>query len=183
MTASLYRISTPYTEQQFEELFRRSYPRVLAYLLKLCGQQDLAEDLAQNLFLRLWEQPASLPAAAEEANYYLFTMARHLFYQHTRRLLKEQQQLHAFAQLHQDTAARPEPITQALTEKESVVTELFNSIDPLQKKIFLLNKEDGLSYQEIARQTGVSSKTVMRYVGSVSRLLRARLSSWIGIIG
>jgi hypothetical protein len=72
-------------EKQFDLLFRSTYPRVLGYLIKVSEQPEVAEDIAQSIYLQLWENRTVLPANEKEALYYLFTIARHNFYQYTRK--------------------------------------------------------------------------------------------------
>ncbi len=164
-------------EKRFDLLFRSTYPRVLAYLIKASGQPEVAEDIAQNIYLQLWEKQTALPPTEKETLYYLFTIARHHFYQHTRKLLKEQQERSSFTTAHSNEVLLPTASTTTFAEKETIVTETLASMEPVKAKYFLLNKEEGLNYREIARQEGVSPKTVMRYVSSVSKILRSKLTN------
>lgn len=161
-------------EKRFDLLFRSTYPRVLAYLTKASGQPEVAEDIAQNIYLQLWERKTTLPLKENERLYYLFSIARHNFYQHTRKLLKEQQEQSSFAAVHDRTVEESNTV---FAEKETIVSNALAGMEPVKAKYFLLNKEEGLSYRKIAEQEGVSTKTVMRYVNSVSKILRSKLTN------
>lgn len=165
-------------ERQFDLLFRETYPRVLRYLEKISGQKEVAEDLAQNIYLRLWENKITLPAAEEEMFYYLFAIARNSFYQHTRNTLKEHSNLSSFTTIHFNEIAAPAERESSFAGMENLLTETLAGVEPLKTKFFLLNKEEGLTYRQIAEQEGVSVKTVMRYIGSVSKLLRSKITSF-----
>lgn len=164
-------------EKRFDLLFRNTYPRVLAYLAKVSGQLEVAEDIAQNIYLQLWEKKTALPLTEKETLYYLFTIARHHFYQHTQKLLKEQQGKMSFTVVNDKKELLPVEPNSTFGEKEMMVAATLAGIEPVKTKYFLLNKEKGLSYRKIAEQEGVSAKTVMRYVNSVSKILRSKLTS------
>ena len=61
----------------------------------------------------------------------------------------------------------------------SLVDEAINQLSPQRKKIFLLSRNEGLKYEEIARQTGISRFTVRAHiqqaVASIAEYLKARM--------
>lgn len=67
----------------FDEVFEAYRARVFGFLLRLCGQRELAEDLLQECFLRL---ARSAPRLAPDTRLrpYLFTIARNLYLSHRR---------------------------------------------------------------------------------------------------
>ncbi|MFT3823354.1 MAG: sigma-70 family RNA polymerase sigma factor [Chitinophagaceae bacterium] len=166
-----------YNEKQFDQLFRMAYPRLLAYLNKVSGDATVAEDLTQTVFLQLWENRNRLPADETEALYYLFTTARHCFFHFTRKALKESAALASLHELHFTEAQEDERTNAFLQEKEALIAKTLAEIDPVKARCFILSKEEGLNYREIADREGISIKTVMRYVSSVSKILRARLTA------
>lgn len=160
---------------EFEQLFHRTYPRVLAYLVKVSGQQDLAEDLTQNIYLQLWEHQTTLPHTEQEQLYYLFTIARNSFFRYTRKSLRERQQHSSFTAIHFEEIMQPRATHLSVSEQEAIVAKTLAGMNAAKVKYFRLNRETGLSYRQIAEQEGVSTKTVERYVGNVSRTLREKM--------
>jgi RNA polymerase sigma factor (sigma-70 family) len=66
-------------EQRFTEIFEASHRAVYAYLLGRVGDRELARDLVQETFLRVWrrlDEVAALPSARRQA--WIFTVARNL---------------------------------------------------------------------------------------------------------
>jgi RNA polymerase sigma factor (sigma-70 family) len=162
-------------EKDFEEFFKTSYPRVLAYLNKLSGQSELAGDICQDVFAGLWEKKYPLPGAEEEKLYYLLSIARNAFFQHTRKSLREQKELSDLLLRQASTEA---PVSKLeLSEQQGLLQETLEAAPEAKKKFFLLNREEGLTYKQIAQQEGVSEKTVERYIGHILKSLRTRLTT------
>ena len=63
-------------------------------------------------------------------------------------------------------------------EQQQIIDHTINTQEEAARRFYLLNREEGLTYKEIALQEGVSEKTVERYIGRVLRTLRTRLASF-----
>ncbi|WP_440432202.1 sigma factor [Prevotella sp.] len=58
----------------FERLFNRLYPRVKLFAMQLLKHEDEAEDVAQNVFAKLWEMPEKW--SEDNVDSYVFVMTR-----------------------------------------------------------------------------------------------------------
>lgn len=58
----------------FERLFNRLYPRVKLFAMQLLKHEDEAEDVAQNVFAKLWEMPEKW--SEDNLDSYVFVMTR-----------------------------------------------------------------------------------------------------------
>lgn len=76
-------------EKAFDTIFWKYNPRVFHFIHSLLYDKTLAEDLTQNVFLKIWERHQDIkPEVSFEA--YLFTIARNMVYKETeKRLLSE----------------------------------------------------------------------------------------------
>ena len=59
---------------EFERLFNRLYPRVKLFAMQLLKHEDEAEDVAQNVFAKLWEMPEKW--SEDNVDNYVFVMTR-----------------------------------------------------------------------------------------------------------
>ena len=73
----------------FDSLFQKLYPSLFRYLHRLTGDADIAEDIAQEAFVRLLKQ--SLPE--DEVRPWLFTVAMNLVRDHARKVERRQRLL------------------------------------------------------------------------------------------
>ncbi len=73
-------------EKAFEAIFWKYNPRVFHFIYSLLYDRTLAEDLTQNVFLKIWERHEDIqPEEGFEA--YLFTIARNMVYKETEKRL------------------------------------------------------------------------------------------------
>ncbi len=168
-------------EKQFEQLFLHTYPLVVSYLLQKCGQPEMAEDIAQNIYLELWKNQTALPDCDQEKTYYLYGIARRHFHRHLQHTLKEQTQLADFSAASATAADHLSDIFEepghCFAAQEAIITGTLRDMEPVKARFFRMNKQDGLTYKQIAQQEGVSVKTVMRHVNSAAKILRSKLTS------
>lgn len=164
-------------EMYFDKLFKDTYPNTVAYLEKICNEKDLARDLAQDAYLKVWQKLDLLPEAQEEMLRYILIIARNCFLDHLKGVLKEKKQQDAYATVHLETSAAVNHME--VKEQQQIIDHTINTQDESARRFYLLNREEGLTYKEIALQEGVSEKTVERYIGRVLRTLRTRLASFL----
>lgn len=140
-------------------LYSNHHGWLRAWLRKKMGCSETAADLAQDTFIRiLLKQSTPQP---ESPRAYLSTIARGLMINHWRRQALEQ----AYLEL---LAAQPEPVSPSLEEQELVLETLLQLAEVLDgmprrdKHIFLLARLDGLKYQDIASQLGITVNVVQK---------------------
>jgi RNA polymerase sigma-70 factor, ECF subfamily len=137
----------------FDSLFQKLYPSLFRYLHRLTGDADIADDIAQEAFVRLLRQ--SLPEA--EVRPWLFTVAMNLVRDHARKV-ERRQRLLTTAPVLVSTPALPD---EALEKSERVgsVRVLLEQLSPRDQQLLLM-REEGFKYDEIARVIGVAPASV-----------------------
>src|ERR1700722_6039851 len=148
----------------FDELYRRGAPRVRSFLLRLSGAASLADDLAQEAFLRVHRARGSFePGAA--ALPWIFAIARNVFVDHTRRAHVRR------------SASEPRETTEPLAEPEApldtrgdealigsevlgVVRATLAKLPVLQREAFVLIRFEGMSVSEAAEVLGATEGAV-----------------------
>jgi RNA polymerase sigma-70 factor, ECF subfamily len=138
-------------------LFERHYPSLVWYLHGRLGDRDLAEDLAQEAFVRLLDKPPREPDAwlyvvagnlARDAQRSEGRRARHLSIMDAPRQLAD--------------AADPAPGADAAmcTAEESALVRDTLAMLPERDAALLVMRADGISYREIAASIGVAPTSV-----------------------
>ncbi len=155
----------------FQALYDRHSCRVFNFLLRSLGDRQIAENLLQETFLRVFfHREEYRPTAAFRT--WLFTIARNLLIDHLRqrgRIPEEggEEQIEALA----DPGATPlqEAEARELGERlQAVVLRL----PPSQREVLLLSRFAGLDHEEIARVTGASPTAVRVTLHRALRRLR-----------
>lgn len=131
------------------------------WLRRRVGCVDGAADLAQDTFVRLLQKQQR--PLMREPRAYLTTIAKGLLFNLRQRQALERAYLDELALLPPADVPSEETrflIVEALLQIET----LLRGLPPAVRSAFLLSQLDGLSYDQIAAQLGISSRTVKRYM-------------------
>jgi RNA polymerase sigma-70 factor, ECF subfamily len=138
---------------EFEALFQQLYPSLFRYLHRLTGDADIADDIAQEAFVRLLKQ--NLPEA--EVRPWLFTVAMNLVRDHARKV-ERRNRLLTTAPVLVSTSALPDEDVEH-SEAVSSVRVVLDQLSPRDQQLLLM-REEGFKYEEIARVIGVAPASV-----------------------
>ncbi|WP_378177622.1 RNA polymerase sigma factor [Aquimarina sp. SS2-1] len=157
-------------EKNFESIFNDCSESLRNLIYYKCGDVDLAEDIIQDAFIKLWQNCKKV--IFFKAKSYLFTVANNSLLNHIAHkkvVLKFQQKPHLDLN-NQDP--------QFLIEEKEFMSKLQNAIDDLpekQRETFLLSRIDKKSYKEIAEISGVSVKAIEKRIHYALLTLRQKL--------
>jgi RNA polymerase sigma-70 factor (ECF subfamily) len=156
----------------FGELVRRYHPGVVLVVYRLCGDAGLAEDMAQETFLRAWLNLTTFHPQSPLRNW-LYRIAVNGALDVLRRKPEETLENEETLMLP-DQAACPET---ALIEKEKVaqLQQAMHSLPEAARSVLILREYGGLSYQEIASVLDVPVGTVMSRLNYARNRLRELL--------
>lgn len=149
--------------RRLEDLYVTEYPSVLRFAVLLTGEQDAAEDVAQEAFVRLFArfQDRKEPDAVRA---YLRRIVVNLTRSRIRRLVHERRKNERVARLPEEPG--PDPATPALTR------ELLMNLPVRQRAALYLRYYEGRSEQETAEALGCSIGAVKSLVLRATRALR-----------
>lgn len=162
----------------FSAVVRTHYAALAGVAHRLVRSQAIAEELVQEVLLATWVRRDALGDDPLEA--YLFRGVRNRALNHLRgervRARWETQELAVHGGLEPWVPASADA---AVVEGEqgAAVRAAVDALPPRMREVFLLSRERGLSYAEIAETLAVSIKTVETQMGRALRTLRARLAT------
>lgn len=137
----------------FDSLFQQLYPSLFRYLHRLTGDPDVADDIAQEAFVRLLKQ--ELPDA--EVRPWLFTVAMNLVRDHARKVDRRQRLLTTAPVLVSTYAPPDEGVERS--EQVNAVRAVLEQLSERDQQLLLM-REEGFKYEEIAAVIGVAPASV-----------------------
>ncbi|MDH6307168.1 RNA polymerase sigma-70 factor (ECF subfamily) [Dysgonomonas sp. PFB1-18] len=162
----------------FDTLFRKYYTALCRFSYAICLSKEDAEESIQSMFVYLWEKAPAINIDTS-LKAYLYTSARN----YTLNIIKKQQtELHHLNEYSEYNNPH-EPEEKA---SDAEISKLIQSgVDTLPNKcreIFILCKQEGLTYDEIAEYLDISKKTIDNQMGIALRKLREYLHPKLGKI-
>lgn len=146
-------------EKNFSDFFLEQSKLLHNYLFYKCGNAELARDISQDSFIKLWENCHKAIPGKETS--FLFTIAHNLFlndYSKKKTVLNFKSNL--------KTLADNESPEFLLEEKEfnEKLQYALSKLSEAQRTAYLMNRIDGKTYKEIAEILGISVKAVEKRI-------------------
>jgi RNA polymerase sigma-70 factor (ECF subfamily) len=160
-------------QSAFEALFRAFYPTLCALVARRIRSQESAEEIVQDVLLRVWERRATLDPE-QSITRYLYRAARNQALNHVKHrniVVRTRETVTAFLR-----PSQPAPEDDLRYQEIATAAEKAIGLLPERcREIFLLSRRGELSYREIATLLGISIKTVETQMGRALSSLRVRL--------
>lgn len=158
------------TDTEFKHLFNNHFDAVRNYIWYRSGNPELASDVAQETFLKLWEKRPY--ADKTKLRGLLFKMAGDIFISAYR---KQTTELKFRTNLKPGIENKtPEEKLHYNELKERYETVL-NKMPENQRVVFLMNRMDKMKYREIAEATGIGIKAVEKRMSQALKLLKQEI--------
>jgi len=146
------------SEKAFQKIYEHYLNDIFSYSLALVRSEEAAEEIVQEVFLRLWLNAETLVPELSLRSY-LFTIARNLSFDFLRkaansRKLREEI-FYSGSALHDRTQEELIHAEYDLLRKKAIET-----LPPKRRRIYTLSREEGMSYEDISRELGISISTV-----------------------
>ncbi len=168
------------TENQFRTLFRDEYGKLCRYALTYMQDEQLAEDVVQDTFIKIWEQKQDM-LGSPNIRFYLATAVRN----NCISLLRKQKVQQVYYP-EQTPEPEPEPWLslrerhEALNDRQKKIIQALDLLPPKCREVFLLVKLQGFSYKQAATTLDISVKTVENQMGKALRIFRDLTALFLG---
>ncbi|MBK8505607.1 MAG: RNA polymerase sigma-70 factor [Saprospiraceae bacterium] len=148
-------------------------------IFQIVRQKELSEDLAQEVFLKIWRKKSDLQIN-QSLEGYLATMAYHEALAHLRKKTPELYQIESELQENVlSTNAHLEIEAQDLQDR---IERAINELPPRCRSVFVLSRYEGKSYKEIAELMEISIKTVENQMIKALSSLRITFKDLLAIM-
>ena len=165
----------------FESIFRTHYQRLCLFAEGFVKSDDQAEDIVADVFVSTWENRASC-RGCDSLKSYLYVAVRNRAF----KLLRHRKVVDRLAE-HTDSreqvpgmsATRDNPADNAAASELAIAVDRAIAMLPERsRQAYLLHRQHGMSYAEIAETMQISTKTVENHLARAVKALRESLAPW-----
>ncbi len=154
----------------FDALYHKYHNAVFANIFKLIKQQETAEDILQEVFASLWENRKKIDRERSVGGW-LFVVSYNKAIKFLHKAVRER--IGTLEETAHHTAEETDTEHGHLEYQCSLINEAIDNLSPKKKLVFTLCKLEGKTYEEAARETGISPHTVKEYVSAASKFVKA----------
>lgn len=157
------------SKEAFSKVYEQFSGRVYAYGIRITGNHEAATELVQETFIRLWEKRSLYKSGLTSPEYYLFTIARNIYFNKIRNK-KHLNSLPAKILSPHDLYAH--------TERQDMLNKALLQLNPDIRETFTLICIEGFKYREAAEMLQVSQKTIEWRMKKAFQTLRELLKDY-----
>lgn len=162
-------------QSAYKILYDRYWDQIFANALHFTKQPELAKDLTQEIFLKLWLMRDKL-AQVHRFDSFLFTVAKNLIVDELRRL-HTSSQYDEFFDAYFEQGDNPASVTAELKELESTLLKAIDQLPRQMQTAFKLSRFEGLSHEQVARRMNISRITSQNYIARAIVSIKKHLHS------
>lgn len=159
----------------FAIIFHRYSPKVYTYALKIVKSETLAEEIAQEVFVKIWNLEEQL-TAIENLDAYLRVLTRNQTLKVLRRIALEVKTSRMMAHGYQENHNETEEYI-IFKDSEKILNQGIEKLPAQQKLVYNLCHQEGLKYEEVAERLNISKLTVKTHMQHALRFLRNYVST------
>lgn len=155
-------VSFAMTKKEFNSCVDQYADGVYRFVLKNTGDEDMAQDIVQESFTRMWQKVSDI--AYDKSKSYLFTTAYHTMID----LIRKEERLTRLEDWHHNSEAE----FNTYSDLKEVLNKALSTLPEKQRTVVLLRDYEGYSYDEIGGITGLSEAQVKVYIFRARKSLR-----------
>jgi RNA polymerase sigma-70 factor (family 1) len=160
-----------------EDIYKQYREFLYRFFLKHVKVRALAEDLAQDVFVKFWQRKEHADSI-ENINAWLYTLARNHLMDHYRKLASEKKYQDM---IWHEMEQHSNDVIQEIYKKEldEKIGTLLKTLPPRQIEVYQLSRENGLSLDEVAKTLDISPNTAKNHLVQALKVLRIGLKAVI----
>lgn len=150
-------------KRKFEQFFILTFPKVKAFAWKILQSEEDAEDIAQDIFVKLWDNP-EIWEDKETWDSYIYTMSRNQIYNFLKH--KSIESNYREKVIEEDSPSYEFDIYDQLYAKELqlLIKLTLDNMPEQRRKVFQMSRQKGMTNKEIADNLQLSIRTVERHI-------------------
>lgn len=163
----------------FAELHDRYRPLLYRFVYSIVKSSDVTKDICQEVFLRIWEDRGRLPEISTFKSY-LLTAGKNLSLNVLKKVLSEEKNLSSFVKTYEQTSSSVDDEWQTI-EYQRFIQSVLATLPKQSRRVFELCRQQGLSYEEVAAELGVSRNIIKKHMVRSMKVLKIAVEKDLGI--
>lgn len=164
--------------EAFEDLFKQYYAPLVAYACKYVSDVDIAREIVQDFFVKLYEKRNTLNIGISVKSYLYRSVFNCCMNYINQRNIQEKHLKNIDLERDDEENLESEMNTVELQYK---IYEVIDELPPKCQRIFKMNRLDGLKNEEIAAQLNLSKRTVETQISKALKILRKKLADYMPV--
>jgi len=167
-------------EKAFEKLFELFYPGLCIYAGRYIEGKTVREDIVQDVFATLWEDRKKLSITTSVRSYFITAVKNQcLNYIRKEGVIRKYKEF----MVENDAAAdREDTELYLLTELIELLHKTLSELPDNYRIVFEMNRLEGKSFDEIAKELNISVRTAKRYKERVTEVLKKELQDYLPLL-
>jgi RNA polymerase sigma-70 factor (ECF subfamily) len=157
-------------EKAFRQLFHAYSDKVYSFSLRLTHSKITAQEMVQEVFLKIWINRASL-STIESFPSYLYVITRNLAFNTLKRIALEET---AKTSLQKELRTNHNETEEAIIHQDyqQLLNKTINHLPPQQRLVYSLCHQEGLRYEEVAQRLKISRLTVKTHMQQALKTIK-----------
>ncbi len=160
------------SKEEFKKLFDEYFDPIRNYLFYRCGNKELASDIAQDAFMRVWEK--QFDVSSNKIKSLLYKIASDLFVSSYRRKVTDTKFTNSISL---DLVEHAPDKGVEYQELKEMYERALSKMAEKQRTVFLMSRVEELKYSDIAERLDISVKAVEKRMSKSLSYLRKELIS------
>ena len=160
----------------YETLFHRYYPAFFSFAKGMLKDAGAAEDIIQNVFMKIWIHREALDETMSIKNY-IYVLSKREIFNYFRAKYNTHMVLTEDMVTGEQSSGNDESHTD-YRELREAVQSVINTMPPKRRSVFCLSRFKSLTNQEIADKLGISIRTVEKHIELALRTFKEQLGGF-----
>ena len=159
----------------FDILYKNYSKKLFQFAFSILKSREESENIVQEVFLKLWENRTRIEKNSSVKSY-LFSIAYNSTIDLIRKKVKDSQfieYLESLQEIYEEPDVNYE--YKELTEK---LHDIIHQLPQRQKEVYILHREEGLTYHDIAEKLHISVNTVENHMSRALKTIRFNLEDY-----
>ncbi|MBQ9963199.1 MAG: RNA polymerase sigma-70 factor [Alistipes sp.] len=165
-------------QSAFRAVFEHYYPRVSEFVRRIVKSESAAEDITQDIFIKIWERREIFGVEVQSFGKYIYVMSRNAAINALRRTGRITPLSNESLSKSDSTSIEESYYAQ---EKELIIRLAVCQMPEQRRRIFEMSRYMGMDNQTIATTLNLSKKTVENHLTLALKTLRSILAVWASL--